>query len=163
METKVIQDVKDSDKPDKSGKYYKVVYWTDGTKNNLFPSYDAEKIACAIENKGYPVEVELEQDGLFTNVKRIEPIQDAAKVSASPVPPQTPQNSSQSVVGASKDKSICYSYGKDVVVALIAKGVLDYSHDLSQEIAKIGDDLYARLTIPKDSQFPPVDTSDIPI
>ena len=61
-------------------------------------------------------------------------------------PAQQPQSAPQTSQSLSKDKSIVYSYAKDIVVALVAKGLLKDTDDLANTVSRIGDELFMRLT-----------------
>jgi len=100
METKVIEKVTDEKGKNPPHNPYKCVHFTDGTKNNLFASHDSEMISLAMQNIGFPVEVELEKNGNFTNLVDMVPLPGAQKAVTTQVAPQTPQGGSQSVTEA---------------------------------------------------------------
>ena len=153
METKVIEKVTDKQGGPPKNTQYKIVWFTDGTKFNLFPSHDSETIACAYANVGFPVEIDVVKNGAFTNLTQMIPLPDAQKAATTPAPPQTQQGASQSQPAPSKDKSICYSYAKDIVVALLGHKDAGEDKALAEQVADIGDEIFKRLTAkPKPTQ-----------
>ena len=146
--TTVIEQVSMTPGTGKNGKPYK--RYGVKTHEGWMTTFDEATGVCAEGLKGGTAIINYtikdSPDGKYTNMT-IDHIKAGESAPTTQTPSQTPQNRPQSHTAADlTQRSICMSYGKDIVVALIAKDFRKDTDDLANEISKLGDELFFRLT-----------------
>jgi len=116
---------------------YKRVNWTDGKGANLF---DDKLIGIAEANVGSEVEVNFVESNGYWNVESIMPI------GGQPQAPSAPQTASQPPSSPSgydlKDRSVCLSYGKDIVQSLIHAKIIKDKDEALVVMQELGQGAY---------------------
>ncbi len=104
--------------------------YTAKTSGGMFKTFKHELGAQLHEGQTVDIVYEKKQDGDYIDkiIQGIKPISD--------MPKNIP----------SKDKSICYSYAKDIVVALINKGIIVTTDNASAQVIRVGDHIFNGLT-----------------